>query len=111
MENLGYANQIGYSDVNPYEVVRRVSEKQLEIRAMKVERLHEHAELGFQPGGFFGHHAEQHKQRWKIEANPEAPIVKIRLSAAKRKAGYWFDKWGSRYSLGNEPIKFYDYNF
>ena len=35
---LKYANQYGYSDVNPYEVVREVSGKTLEVRAMEVER-------------------------------------------------------------------------
>ena len=29
---MQYANHIGYSDVNPYEIVRRVSDRTIEIR-------------------------------------------------------------------------------
>jgi hypothetical protein len=33
-----YANHYGYTDVNPFEVVRAISEKTVEIRAMNAER-------------------------------------------------------------------------
>lgn len=35
---MKFANQFGYSDVNPFEVVRQISEKTMEIRSMKAER-------------------------------------------------------------------------
>ena len=35
---MNYANHYMYTDVEPYEVVRVVSEKTIEIRAMKAER-------------------------------------------------------------------------
>jgi hypothetical protein len=35
---MNYANHYMYSDVEPYEVIRVVSEKTIEIRAMKAER-------------------------------------------------------------------------
>ena len=37
--------------------------------------------------------------------------VRIRLSKAKRKAGYWFDKYENKFVLAETPRKFYDYNF
>ena len=33
-----YANQYGYSDIEPYEIVRVVSDKTIEIRNMNAER-------------------------------------------------------------------------
>jgi hypothetical protein len=110
---MKFANQIGYSDVNPFEVVKVVSEICVEARAMKAEALHKHADLDFQPGGFFGHCANQRAQKWDIQPDLAAPVVRLRKSAAKKpgKAGYWFDKNGNRYKLADEPHKFYDFNF
>jgi hypothetical protein len=35
---MNYANHLGYSDINPFEIVRRISDKTFEIRAMSAER-------------------------------------------------------------------------
>ena len=35
---MTYANHHGYSDINPHEIVRRVSDKTLEIREMDAVR-------------------------------------------------------------------------
>ena len=54
-----FANLIGWSDVNPYEIVRKITDKKIEIRAMKAVATKEGNErLGksFQPGGFVGHY-------------------------------------------------------
>lgn len=106
-----FANRIGWSDVEPYEVVRVVNEKCVEVRAMKYERLHEMDELEPHPGGFACHFAAQHKQRWDIQPDPEREVFKVRLSKARGKAGYWFDKWGNKFAAAAEPKRFYDYNF
>jgi hypothetical protein len=37
MEKPKYANMYGWSDIEPFEIVRWVSEKTAEIRAMKVK--------------------------------------------------------------------------
>ncbi len=103
---MGYANQIGYSDVTPFEVVRTVSDKTLEIREMEAVRSNPENKLGFAPGGFFGHCAAQDEQEWTITSLPENRIVRIRLG----KKG-WFDKYGNRFLLAEKPRKFYDYNF
>lgn len=100
-----YANRFGYSDVEPYEVVRAVSAITLEIRAMRAERAHDW-KPEIIPGGFAGHCVNQHEQRWIISSDPSAPIVRIRLG----KKG-WKDRHGNRYTLSDRPKKFYDYNF
>ena len=104
---MNYANHIGYSDVNPYEVVKVISDKCLEIRAMNAERANPENKLGFVAGGFVGHCANQDEQEWTITSNDKAPVSRIRL----RKDGRWFDKHGQRFKLEAAPRKFYDYNF
>ena len=102
-----FANHIGYSDINPFEVVRAVSKTTLEIRAMNAER-DTSVKLDFQPGGFFAHCSNQNEQRWDITPNEEARVFRIRFSKAKNR---WQDSFGNRYNLANKPTKFYDYNF
>ena len=101
-----YANQIGYSDVNPFEVVRIISDKTMEVRAMDAER-DVSFKLEFIPGGFSAHCVNQSEQKWNITSNEENPIVRIRLSKNRG----WQDKYGRRFSLADAPRKFYDYNF
>ena len=102
---MNYVNHYGYSDVNPFEIVRRVSDRTLDIRAMKAER-DTSWKPDFVPGGFFGTVVNQSEQRWIIESDPEGRVVRIRLG----KQG-WKDAHGERYDLSDEPVKFYDYNF
>ena len=104
--NTQYANHLGYSDVNPYEVVKVVSGKTLEIRSMTAEK-DDSVKLEFQAGGFSAHCSNQQKQKWFINSNPDGEVKRIRLS----KNGKWFDKYGNRFSLSDKPVKFYDYNF
>ena len=101
-----YANHYGYSDVNPFEVVRVVSDKTIEVREMDAER-DESVQLEWVPGGFAGHCVNQRDQKWDIKSNPANPVIRIRLSAKKG----WQDKYGRRFGLSDKPVKFYDYNF
>jgi hypothetical protein len=103
---MKYANHIGYSDVNPCEVVRQISPKTLEIRPMKAERDPSY-QMDFRPGGFFGTVVNQRDQKWVITPDPERAVRRIRL----RKDGRWYDAYDNRYALADEPIHFYDYNF
>ena len=48
-----YCNQHGYTDINPYEVIRVVSDKCLEIRSMKAEKNPDY-KPDFVAGGFSG---------------------------------------------------------
>lgn len=102
---MKYANCYGYSQVYPYEIVRVVSDKTIEVREManapdpnwKPEIL---------PGGFFGHCINQNEQTWIITSDPNAKVIRIR----KRKDGKWYSKMG-QHVLEDKPRYFYDYNF
>jgi len=102
---MNYANHLMYTDVDPYEVVRIISEKTIEIRAMKAKR-DESVKLEFHVGGFSAHCSNQDQQKWIITSDETAPIKRIRLG----KNG-WKDAHGGRYSLADKPCKKYDYNF
>ena len=102
---MQYANQYGYSDVTPFEVVRVVSEKCLEVREMDAELAPgERPEII--PGGFAGHCTNQRSLKYTITSNPENRVVRIRLG----KKG-WKDAHGHKYGLSDKPVRFYDYNF
>ncbi len=102
---MKYANHLMYSDVEPYEIVRHVSGKTIEIRPMKVER-DDSVKLDFHVGGFSAHCSNQRDQKWFIVSDESAPVKRIRLG----KRG-WKDAHGGRYSLSDNPVKFHDYNF
>jgi len=102
---MQYANHIGWSDINPFEVVRRVSDITLEIREMHAER-DQSVKLEFVPGGFSAICLNDRDQQWFITSDESAPVIRIRLG----KRG-WKDKFGRRYELADEPVKFYDHNF
>ena len=101
---MKYANHYGYSDVNPYEVVRVISDKTIEIREMDAER-DETVKPSFDIGGFCAH--SDNKQAWFITSNESNPVIRIRLSKKKG----WVDKYGRKFGLVDQPRKFYDYNF
>jgi hypothetical protein len=101
-----YANQFGYSDVYPFEVVRKVSEKCIEVREMDAEK-DTSVELKWVVGGYAGHCVNQDAQKWNITKNENNPVVRIRLG----KGGMWKDANGRKYGLADAPRRFYDYNF
>jgi len=106
MSEMKFANMVGYSDINPYEVVRVVSDKCLEIRGMDAERDPSY-KPEFVPGGFSAVCVNQADQKWVIKPNPANGVIRIR----KQKSGQWKSASGSKFYLRDEPIKFYDYNF
>jgi hypothetical protein len=101
-----YANHYGYSDIHPFEVVRVVSEQTLDIRRM-VAVLDPTWKAEIIPGGFAGHCTNQSEQRWTYSSDPSFTTTRIRLN----KKGRWFDKYGDRYCLSDEPRRFHDFNF
>jgi len=102
---MNFANHIGYTDVTPYEVVRKISEKTLEIRAMRSE-LDPTWKPVRVPGGFAGHCVNNNTQRWIITSDVTAKVIRIRLG----KRG-WRGTDGGRYKLSDKPFRHYDYNF
>ena len=103
---MKYANQIGYTDVHPFEVVRIVSDKTVEVRAMEAVR-DDSVKLDFIPGVFSAHCANQSEQKWIITSDESNPVFRVRLSKNRG----WQDKYGQRFSMADAPRKFYDYNF
>lgn len=102
---MQYANQYGYSDVTPFEVVRVVSEKCLEVREMDAELAPgERPEII--PGGFAGNCTNQRSLKYVITSNLENRTVRIRLG----KQG-WKSADGRKFGLSDKPVYFYDYNF
>ena len=104
---MKYANQYGYSDVEPFEVIKKISDITMEIRAMDAEQINA-KEMAFVAGGFSHICTNQYAQEWDIKSNPENPTIRIRYSKAKQR---WQDKNGRRYKLSDKPNKFYDFNF
>ena len=103
-ENCSYANNGGYSDITPYEIVRVISDKTIEIREMDCEKLPWKPD--WHEGGFSGHLANQDEQKWDIKSNEENSTIKARL----RKDGYFHSEVGKHY-IEKSPRKFYEYNF
>ena len=102
-----YANRSGYSDVEPYEVVRIVSDICVEVRAMKTKQIRFPQEVHV--GGFSAHVADNRSgQEYEYSSNEEAKPFKIRWSRANRQ---WQAGKYNRFRMADEPYKFYDYNF
>lgn len=100
-----YANLYSYTDVTPYEVVRWVSDKTIEVREMDAVEDRS-VKLEWEIGGFAGHCVNQRDQKWHITSNPENRIIRIRLGRQG-----WKDKHGRKFGLSDKPVRFYDYNF
>jgi hypothetical protein len=92
-----------YSDIKPFEVIKEISPKTIEIRAMKAKELP--WKKDFRVGGFCGTMVNQQDQEWEITSDETAPIIRARLG----KRG-WKSDLGI-HILSDKPIYFYDYNF
>lgn len=101
-----YANHIGYSDVTPYEVIRAISDKCVEVRKMNAER-DENWKAEFVTGGFAGVCINQNDQRWVITSDPNGVVERVRL----HRDGYWYGVGKRRFSFSDTPRRYYDFNF
>lgn len=99
-----HANHYGYSDIHPFEIVKVISQKTIEVRAMDAEK-DPTWKPEFVSGGFAGHCVNNNEQRWIFKSNPEGQVVRVR----KGKNG-WKSSCG-RHHLDQEPNRKYDYNF
>jgi len=102
---MKYANLYSHTDIHPHEITRTVSPKCLEIRLM-LSKMDLSIDLGFEAGGFFGHCANQNRQKWTITSDNSAPVFRIRLGSQGWKAVN-----GERFQLSEKPRRFYDFNF
>jgi len=105
MSEIQYANLHMHSDVEPFEIIRRIGSKTIEIREMNYERV-ESVELKWDVGGFAGHCINQNDQQWIITPDETAKPIRARL----RKDGRYHSVYG-KHIISDEPIRFYDYNF
>ena len=102
---MKYANMHGYSDIQPFEIVKVISEKTIEVRMMSAV-LDPSWKPNIIPGGFAGHCVNQQTQKWIYTSDESAPVIRCRL----RKDGYFHSAYG-KHVLAEAPRKFYDYNF
>lgn len=101
-----FMNQHGWTDVEPFEVVKVVSDKCVEVRAMKAE-LDPSWKPAFVPGGFSAVCVNGGSQRWNIQSDESAEVIRVR----QHKNGTWKNKYGALFRPSDSPRKFYDYNF
>jgi hypothetical protein len=100
-----YATHYAYSDINPYEVLRVVSDNCLEVRSMNHENDPNDMPT-FVPGGFSA--ICTHFGSRVISVDPKGKVFKIRRT--KRNPERWTYK-GMRFALDKEPRAYYDHNF
>ena len=103
MENKQYANLIGWTDITPFEIIKKTT-KTLTLRMMDFERNKNWNPVIIE-GGFVGHCVNNSEQQWIITSNPNNLVVKAYL----RKDGY-YSRCG-KHIVSDIPIRKYDYNF
>lgn len=106
-----YMNLRLHSDVVPFEVVRVISDKTVEIRQMKAT-IDPSWKPNFVRGGFTAHCENQHEQKWIYESDESAPVIRCRKVKPTR-SNYgleWKSPYGHHYNEYS-PRKFHDYNF
>ena len=103
-----FAIHYGWTDYNPFEIIRVISDRTIEIREMKAT-LDANWKPIFEVGGFGGHCTNSREQKWNIFSDESQPIFRIRRS--NKRGRPWRDKHGLQYALSNKPRKYYDYNF
>lgn len=96
-----YAYRRYHTDCTPFEVVKVISDKTVEVREMDTTQIKFPQE--FYAGGFAGHFADNHNQEYEYKSNTDNPVIRIRKGKKGWSNGQFF--------MSDEPYKFYDYNF
>jgi hypothetical protein len=106
-----YANLVLHTDIEPYEVIRAISETTVEIRKMKAT-LSPDWKPEITPGGFAGHCHNQHTQKWIYEQDESAPVIRMRRvkPSHSNRCMTWKSAYGM-HRMSDKPCKFHDYNF
>lgn len=102
---MKFANLHMYTDVRPYEVIRVISDKTVEVREMTAT-IDSNFIPEILPGGFAGHCKNNRDQHYTYQSDETAPTIRMR----KRKDGKWYSSMG-RHVVADAPRYFYDYNF
>jgi len=105
-DNKLFAMHLAYSDVNPYKVLKVVSEITLQIQEMRHENNKEQPPK-FIPGGFSAICVDTGGPRI-ITEDPKGDIITIRRS--KRNPKRWVHK-GRKFYLDDHAFAYYDHNF
>jgi len=106
-EIKAYANYHMHTDVQPYEVVRVISDITVEVRPMKTKQTS--FPQDFHKGGFVGHFSDNRSgQDYEYISDESLPVTRIRWSEANRQ---WQKGKYMRFVMSDKPYKFYDYNF
>ena len=106
-EIKAYANYHMYTDVQPYEVVKVISDITVEVRAMKTKQVKFPQDV--RVGGFSAHTVDNRSgQDYEYISDESLPVTRIRWSEANRQ---WQMGKNMRFVMADQPYKFYDYNF
>jgi hypothetical protein len=106
VETATHANQYGWSDVTPFEILEKRTARKIIVREMDAV-LDPNFKADVSVGGFVGHVNNNHEQSYVYHSNINNSEIAVRLD----KKGIWKDKYGRKYNLNTTPRKFYDYNF
>lgn len=103
-----YANQLGYSDVYPFEIISvNPSGKSIKVREVEAEK-----DPTWKPewiaGGFSGHVLNNNSQRWLYRNIPDGEEAQ---ELTLRKTGKGWSYKGRTFVISETPKRFYDYNF
>lgn len=106
VKTFTHVSEYCYSDVRAYEIIKVISDKTIEIRAMVAK--HDIGHLDQFVGGFGGHVENQHHQKVDYSSDPTGQVIRIRR---KRNDPNAWTSNGSRFGLTEQPYAFYDFNF
>lgn len=107
-----YMNRMCYTDIEPYEVVKINTVKNMTIRPMKSVETQESKAAriaSFVPGGFCGH-TDNSVQQWDITSD-ETIDEKDYITVRMHKDGMYYDAQGGVYVMSKTPTRYYDFNF
>lgn len=106
LDQATHANHYSYSDITPYEIIKKVSAKTIDVRRMKATMINMD-EMKFHTGGFSANCSNQNDQKYTFESDENEIVERLRLN----KDGVWCSKYGDKHRLNIKPIRFYDFNF
>jgi hypothetical protein len=92
-----------WSDVEPFEVVKIITPKCVEIRPMQTKQIVFPKEIYV--GGFSAHTADNYNQRYEYISDEKASTMRIRKCKTGWKCG------NMKFKMSDAPVKFYDSNF